>query len=288
MIVNSPRIFGKKGKFFTFKSKVLKRRKYSLHRGLKNSPLVVVVVLILIPAVLFGAYYLLNSLLIKSRFVMEEIIVEGNRIVPTEMILKAAKVQNGDNLFRLNIYKAKQRIEQIPQVLSASVQRKLPDTIIIQVVERKARAVIKSGSSVCIDSEGMLLPESASGGIDDITRINGIKLKNTKSGSICDNKDVLTALNILRLHDCSKLREQVTIEAVYVNEDGEFRLSAREKGPMRRLFTVYLGKEEFPQRMANLIVILERELKLSGRQDRTIYLTYDRPPAASSSSRQGS
>ena len=281
MIVDSPRIFGRKGRFFTMKSKVLKRRRKSSRKRIVNNPLIVVVALILIPAVFFGAYYLLNTLLVESRFVVEDIVIEGNEFVPTRMILMAASAEEGDNLFKFDIYGAKKRIEEIPQIFSASVQRKLPDTIVISVIERKARAQIKSRNSersVCIDSEGVLLPAWASRGHAHITSIEGIELDKVESGTVCDHNLVVSALEVLKLYDNSKLNEQVTLETIRVDGDGEMCITARENVPPRqRLFTVYLGNEELPQRMAYLITILEHEMGPSARHDLEINLTYDRP-----------
>ncbi len=281
MIVDSPRIFGRKGKFFTLKSKVLKRRKKSPRLRITNSPLIVVVVLVVIPAAFFGGRYLVNVLLIESRFMVKEIVVEGNRFVPAGMILKAAEVQKGDNLFGIDIYKAKKRIEAIPQISSAGISRKLPDTVVIKVNERKVRAAIRSRESritVCVDSEGVLLPAWGSNGIAEITYIDGIDLNKTKPGKVCDNKHVLAALDIIRLYEYSKLEEQVTLEAIRVDEDGQIHLSAREKAaPQRRLFTIHLGKKDYPQRMAYLIQILEHEIQAAARHDLDINLTYDRP-----------
>jgi hypothetical protein len=281
MIVNSPRIFGKKDKFFTVKSKVLKRKKNSGPHSFINTPLGIILVLVFISAALLGGRYIFDTLFMKERFIVEEIIVEGNNFVQKDTIESAAGVQIGADLIQFDSYAAKLRIEKIPQILSARIRKKLPTSaIIITVVERSARAIIKSpknGETICVDADGILLPEKASGGLDDITVINGIELTGLKPGQYCDDRNLHMALEILHLHDVSKLKEQVNVEAVTVTPEGEIRLHEREKKPARRLYTVHLGNEDFAQRLANLSEIFEIELQRNDRLDRIINLTYERP-----------
>jgi cell division septal protein FtsQ len=292
MIVDSPRIFGRKGKFFTLKSKVLKRRKKSSRQRMTNSPLIVVVVLVLIPAAFFGGRYLVNVLLIESRFMVKKILVEGNRFVPSEMILKAAEVRKEDNLFAIDIYEAKRRIEAIPQISSAGISRRLPDTVVIKVDERRVRAAIRSGESgiaACVDSEGVMLPAWGSNGLTDVIYIDGVELHSAKPGGLCNNKHVMAALDVIRLYECSKLEEQVILDTISVDKDGQIHLSAREKdAPQQRLFTIHLGKKDYPQRMAYLIKILECEIKPAARHNLDINLTYDRPVSSSAGIGRGS
>jgi len=280
MIVDSERIFGKKGKSFVVKSKVLRRRKGGEKRGLSNSPLGIIAILIIVPALLLGGSYLLKNRVYSQRFIIKEIIVEGNEFVSGEKILAASGAMKGADLYNFDIYSAKFRIEKIPQILTASVRRKLPDTIMIQVVERSARAIVKldvNGLSVCVDPEGVLLPNEASGGLDDITVIYGVEIAEPKTGRRINDGSLITALTILKLHDNSGLRNQVNVEILVMEKNGEICIHEREKAPSRRLYKVSLGKENFEQRLANLSEILKEEFYRQDKMDRKIDLTFERP-----------
>lgn len=69
-------------------------------------------------------------------FQVETIAVSGNNRYTQEEIITASGVQIGDNLFRMNKGEIAQRIrESLPYVGAATVQRRLPSTLVIQVEE---------------------------------------------------------------------------------------------------------------------------------------------------------
>lgn len=72
-------------------------------------------------------------------FQVETIAVSGNNRYTQEEIITASGVQIGDNLFRMNKGEIAQRIrESLPYVGAATVQRRLPSTLVIQVEEWNA------------------------------------------------------------------------------------------------------------------------------------------------------
>ena len=282
MIVNSPRIFsGDKEKFIPLKSKISKRKKNGESNRFLSSPLRILSMVIVISAFLLGGSYIINNRLFKEKFLINRIIIEGNEFISDDVILSASGARKGADLFKFDIYAAKLAIEKIPQIYSANLRRKLPDTIIIQIAERKARAIINIGGDkippICVDSEGVILPFEASGGQDDMTVINGINISRLKLGTICGDNNLKIALTILRLHDISILKEKVNVEKISIDKSGDIHIDEREKNPRRRLYKVHLGKDGFEQKLANLAEILKVELARQDSLDRKIDLTFERP-----------
>ncbi len=108
---------------------------------------------VLILAILAGAAWALlgSSLLVVRR---EE--VTGNRLVPTSEVLAAAAIRRGTPLASVDTRAAAHRVEQIDQVLSATVSRSWPDTIVISVRERTpVLAVAAGGRFELIDPYGV-------------------------------------------------------------------------------------------------------------------------------------
>ena len=288
MIVNSPRIFGNKDKFFTMKTKVSKRRRKGSD-GHRNGPLTIVVILILIPAVVFGGYKLFNLLLVRSSFAIEKVIVEGNSFVGSEVIIQAAGAREGTKLFALDLDKAKANVENLPQIASANIRRTLPGTITINVTERTARAIIRTQDPLAVDCNGVLLPLQATGGLDDTTSIYGVQIGGLTPGTICGDDKIETALMVLRLHDASQLSNLVNIEAVAFASNGDMTVSAREKNnPKRRLFSVKMGSNRnlYPQMLADLIPIIDHEVRQNTIYDKTIDMTLQRPVSSPVTARQ--
>lgn len=87
-------------------------------------------------------------------FYPKRISVSGNHAVASGDILARAGIVRSQNLWLQSSGKAEQRIETIPDVKTASVHRRLPADVSIEVVERKPYAVVVTpGEQATIDSE---------------------------------------------------------------------------------------------------------------------------------------
>jgi cell division protein FtsQ len=82
--------------------------------------------------------------------------VTGNRLVTAAQVRHAAGIAAGAPLTTLNTATAARRVERLAPVLSASVRRSWPDTIVITVRERTpVFAVAAAGGYQLIDSHGV-------------------------------------------------------------------------------------------------------------------------------------
>ena len=76
-------------------------------------------------------------------FRVENIEVNGQSAYTAEQIIGAAEVEQGDNLFAVNKFKVmRQIISRLPYVDEISVSRRLPNTLVINVVECVPAAAI--------------------------------------------------------------------------------------------------------------------------------------------------
>ncbi len=65
-----------------------------------------------------------------------------------EQILNAADLREGENIFRINLGRVHDLIQQLPQTDEVQIMRKLPSEIDIRVVERKPIAWITSEKEI--------------------------------------------------------------------------------------------------------------------------------------------
>jgi cell division protein FtsQ len=96
----------------------------------------------LILAILAGAGW---AVLGSSWLVVRHIDVRGNRLVPAAQVRRAARIPVGQPLARVNTAAAARRVGQITAVLSATVSRSWPDTIVITVQERTPALSVAAG-----------------------------------------------------------------------------------------------------------------------------------------------
>lgn len=93
---------------------------------------------------------------------MQSITVSGNARYTSEEIIAASGIEIEDNLFLLNKYNAAQAIfEKLPYVEEATINRALPDTIVITVRECAAAAGVVTPEGYWLISENGKLLERA-------------------------------------------------------------------------------------------------------------------------------
>ena len=88
-------------------------------------------------------------------FKLTDVTVEGRDYVEKSAILAALDVKPGDSLLGVDLQAARQRLEAIDWVASATVERRLPDTLYVTLKERRAVAIWQNGNEyTLIDRDG--------------------------------------------------------------------------------------------------------------------------------------
>jgi cell division protein FtsQ len=88
-------------------------------------------------------------------FKLADVTVEGRDYVEPSAILAALDVKPGDSLLGIDLQASRQKLEAIDWVASATVERRLPDTLYVTLKERRAVAIWQnSGEYTLIDRDG--------------------------------------------------------------------------------------------------------------------------------------
>jgi cell division protein FtsQ len=88
-------------------------------------------------------------------FKLADVTVEGRDYVERSAILAALDVKPGDSLLGIDLQASRQKLEAIDWVASATVERRLPDTLYVTLKERRAVAIWQnSGEYTLIDRDG--------------------------------------------------------------------------------------------------------------------------------------
>ncbi|HEX7969512.1 MAG TPA: FtsQ-type POTRA domain-containing protein, partial [Stellaceae bacterium] len=84
--------------------------------------------------------------------------VEGRERANRDAVLSAIAVTRGAPILAVDPAQAKRRLESIPWIRSASVERRLPDTLHVRLVERQPLAFWqRHGKLVLVDREGAVV-----------------------------------------------------------------------------------------------------------------------------------
>ena len=90
-----------------------------------------------------------------------DIRVEGRETTDRETILEALAAGPGTPILAVNPTRAKEQLEALPWVHTAVIERRLPGTLYVRLVERKPLALWQHGGKLdLIDREGAVIPVS--------------------------------------------------------------------------------------------------------------------------------
>ncbi len=123
----------------------------------------------------FGVHTVRERLLILPVFTVRHIQVEGAENLNREGILDAAGLRLGDNIFEADLVGASGTLEKEFAAEDFTIFRKLPDTIVIRVRERKPVALINVGKLVGVDAQGVPLPHIGADMVESLPIITGVE-----------------------------------------------------------------------------------------------------------------
>ena len=115
-------------------------------------------VLLVITTVLLAMLKLANWLNAQEVFTLKKIEVEGNRFVTEDEILKMVRLDATKSVFELDLKAIAQQLSKHPFIVKALVNRRLPDNLVIRVVEKEPLALLNTGTLSILDDHGNPLP----------------------------------------------------------------------------------------------------------------------------------
>jgi len=150
---------------------------------------------------------------------LAEVAIHTDGPLTREQILQATQIQEGKNIFAINLSAARKGLMALPQVDRAEIERTLPNRISIDITERKPVAWVaekedgnpsSDPGAFLIDHDGILLrvknqvPEYY-----HLPVICGLTVENYEEGETVDLPEVKAALQLIRLTGENPARYQV-------------------------------------------------------------------------------
>lgn len=118
-------------------------------------------------------------------FRVNTVAVTGQQRYTQQQVVDASGIQTGDNLFLLNKYQvANDIISQLPYIETIRINRKLPDTLLVEVEECSAvLAVVQEGNAWLVSPSGKIVDRKAASAADQYPIIDGCTLLSPSVGS---------------------------------------------------------------------------------------------------------
>ena len=228
----------------------------------------------------------------NPEYQLKTIEVQTDGTLQRDQILEVADLHEGENIFKINLARVHDRIQQLPQVDDVQVVRKLSGEIDIRVVERKPVAWLTSekefsdpfvsDAAFLVDARGVLmkqkklLPEYLG-----LPLILGCSSESLEAGKIVESSEAKTALELLRLSVRSFMQTRFQIRDIDVSKG--YCLLVTDKNHTRITFGLN-DLEQQLQRLEQFLVYSDdskQELEtVNLLVQRNIPVTFTRPPAA--------
>ena len=105
---------------------------------------------------------------------VQQVMVEGRRMVDRQTVLAAVNLKRGQPILGFDIAAARERLERIPWVESAVVERRLPDLVYVRLVERTPMALWQhEGRFSVIDAKGVVVVDGNVGSYANLPIVVG-------------------------------------------------------------------------------------------------------------------
>jgi len=253
------------------------------NKKLYNRVLWLGVGLILMTVIGIGVHVASNTIIRKALysnddFTLKTIDVEIQGSVTKAEIVDWSGVRTGQNLMTLNLAEIRRRLGNMPYIASVRVERDLPDTLRLLVVERQPVARIKpdspSGSRLAqpvyyIDAQGYIMKPKAGERLKPLPDITGISYEYVQEGVRTERFEMISALSLLRLADYSALKGELDLSRIQVESKGYLLLRTRSGGFIR------FRTNMLDQQMQRLQVIFD-DARPKGLFIRSVDLTPER------------
>lgn len=102
------------------------------------------------------------------------IVVEGNRRLSREAILRQAGIGLGVNLAAVNLHRSEKRLKADPWIADAKVDRQWPNKVRIAVREEAAVAIVELGKAYLINPDGVLFKAWSAGDPPSLPVVSGL------------------------------------------------------------------------------------------------------------------
>lgn len=202
----------------------------------------ILVAILLVVAASIGAAWGARTYVTKSpRFSIRTITVEGASKLTPEAIAKAGGVVVGQNVFSVDVEQAKKAIEKEPYVAEATVTRKLPNTISIQVVERQPAILVALEDKLFLATQdGHVFKELAPEDTYDLPLVTGIKAELAVKDR--DGLAILVrrALDVVDEVQKTNIAKRYPVQEVHLEVDGTCELVVGREG-----ISIHLGAPPF-------------------------------------------
>lgn len=199
----------------------------------------------------FFGFKLYNYMTNDQSFMVNKILIENNITVTEKEIINAIGLCKGLNIFKINAKEYIEKISQFPNIKSATVLKKFPDTIVIRIKERTPIFQFFNGCYFFIDEEGVVLAKMAQKPDPSLPVVQGIHIPEVCFGAKMEQEQLNIALKAVSAYNHSNIKSNILFQNFDISQPDNIVIHM-ESGS-----NICLGDSDFEYRFMKLNQILQ-------------------------------
>jgi cell division protein FtsQ len=190
-------------------------------------------------------------------FAVDEIRIDGNKRLSQTEVLAVAQVEHGMNIFAVDVDEVAQRLRAHPWIADATASRRLPRSLAMEVVERRAEALVLFDVPYLLDDSGEVFKRWVAGDPRPRPIFTGFTREEFAADEEIVRAGVRDAIALARRYRAAGIERRAPLHEIHHEVDGSFSLTIGEDP-----FYVRFGKGPYRKklrRLAELLVQIERD-----------------------------
>lgn len=216
----------------------------------------------------FSAYRLVDGYArTAEHFAVTEVEVAGTEHLNETEVLQLAGIALGENVFDVAPAVAKERLEDAPWIAEATVTRRLPGTLRIEIRERRAVAILALGEhNFLIGDDGSVFKAVEAGDAIDYPLITGLSEARFASDAEFRTRVLLDAITLMHEYRAAGLTEREVLSEIHLGTEGTSLVIGDDA------FVVRVGQGGYRRKFGRLRTVLDR---LDAEESRPEYVFLD-------------
>jgi hypothetical protein len=189
----------------------------------------------LLAGVVAGSWEGYRRLVRMPYFRVAEVYVEGNLQVATEEVVASLGLPPDTSLLEVDLPTLSRRILQNPWIKEASVRRRLPLALTIQVVERVPEAVFIADRRYLLSADGVILTDLDGDDLPTLPTLRAATPRRVRPGDRVLSSEMAQGLAVWRQFQLANAVQGERAHEIAMGGDGSFTVNLGQQMPIIRL-----------------------------------------------------
>ena len=196
-----------------------------------------------------GWQWLSEKVIASPVFGLEAVLVRGNRNVSDREVARVAGVTMGESILSMDLEALLRRLLAYPLVRSASVRRRLPSALVIELEERVPVALVRSDRNFIVDRDGKVMSVTERDVKVPLPCLTGIAILD---GKVTESamEDLNAGLDLMEAVRAGGFPSPESIDCVDVSNGNDAVIVPARGRPL-----VHVGRENLQERLKRLRLV---------------------------------